>query len=245
MNCTRQPPAKIIFFGCAIAALTILSFSAHAAARVRQTIGPTYEILEPSIYADFQALLEQKKASGELAKIEKEGRARAEDSMRNPSAVEGIRIAREARSWTYDPSVVATNDVRDHNGSIIVAKGTSVSPLDQMSWKPMVFFDQRDPSQVAMAQRLLKEWGGRGKPVLVGGSWVDLTKNWKQQIYFDQQGTLVKRFGIRAVPATVVQHERVLKVSELPVSEVSFPPVTSVNSTPAGRSAQSPSGARR
>ena len=232
MNCTRQPSAKTISFGCAIAALTILSFSAHAATRVRQTIGPTYEILEPSIYADFQALLEQKKASGELAKIEKEGRARAEDSMRNPSPVEGMRIARESRSWTYDPSVVATSDVRDHNGNIIVAKGTSVSPLDQMSWKPMIFFDQRDPAQVAMAQRLLKEWGGRGKPVLVGGSWVDLTKNWKQQIYFDQQGTLVKRFGIRAVPATVVQQGRVLQVSELPASGAS-------------RSAQSPSGARR
>lgn len=219
MNSTRQPSAKTISVWCAIAALTILSFSAHAATRVRQTIGPTYEILEPSIYADFQALLEQKKASGELAKIEKEGRARAEDSMRNPSPVEGMRIARESRSWTYDPSVVATSDVRDHNGNIIVAKGTSVSPLDQMSWKPMVFFDQRDPAQVAMAQRLLKEWGGRGKPVLVGGSWVDLTKNWKQQIYFDQQGTLVKRFGIRAVPATVVQQGRVLQVSELPAAQ--------------------------
>jgi conjugal transfer pilus assembly protein TraW len=201
----------------ALAAGFVLPLStANAAAKVRETLGPTYEILEPSIYADFQALLEQKKASGELAKIEKDGRARAEESMRNPNPVEGMRIARDKRTWTYDPSVVATSDVRDHNGNIVVAKGTSVSPLDQMSWKPMIFFDQRDPAQVSMAQKLLKEWGGRGKPVLVGGSWVDLTKSWKQQIYFDQQGALVKRFGIRAVPATVVQQGRVLQVSELP-----------------------------
>lgn len=192
--------------------------TANAGAKVRETLGPTYEILEPSIYADFQALLEQKKASGELAKIEKEGRVRAEESMRNPTPVDGMRIARDKRTWTYDPSVVATSDVRDHNGIIVVAKGTSISPLDQMSWKPMIFFDQRDPAQVSMAKKQLKEWSGRGKAVLVGGSWVDLTKSWKQQIYFDQQGALVKRFGIRAVPATVVQQGRVLQVSELPTS---------------------------
>lgn len=199
-------------------ALTTACLGALGAPKVRQTVGPTYEILEPSIYADFQALLEQKKATGELAKIEKEGRARAEESMRNPSPVPDMRIARERRTWTYDPSVVATNDVRDQNGAVIVPRGTSVSPLDQVSWKPMVFFDQRDPAQVAMAQRLLKEWGGRGKPVLVGGSWIELSKVWKQQIYFDQQGTLVKRFGIAAVPATVVQQGRVLQINEIPTS---------------------------
>ena len=69
---------------------------------------------------------------------------------------------------------------------------------------------------MSYAQRLLKEWAGKGKPVLVGGSWVDLNKAWGQQVYFDQKGTLVNRFGIRAVPATVVQQGRVLLVSEIP-----------------------------
>lgn len=80
----------------------------------------------------------------------------------------------------------------------------------------MIFFDQRDPSQVSMAARLLREWGGRGKPVLVGGNWIELTKSWKQQVFFDQHGTLIKRFGINAVPATVVQQGRVLLINEIP-----------------------------
>lgn len=190
--------------------------AAPAVAKSRQTVGPTYEILEPSLYEEFQAALEKKRASGELAKIEKEGRDRAENSIRNPTPVPGMRIARERRSWTYDPSVVATSDVRDNNGNLIVAKGTYVSPLDQVAWRPMIFFDQRDPAQVTFAQRLLKEWGGRGKPVLVGGSWIDLNKAWGRQVYFDQKATLVTRFGIQAVPATVVQQGRVLLVSEIP-----------------------------
>lgn len=243
MHLTYRTPIKTVLF---VSALTIavgfLAPSEAAEARVRETIGPTYEILEPSIYLEFQALLEQKKANGELAKIEKEGRGRAEESMRNPKPVEGMRIAREVRTWVYDPGVMATSDVRDQSGNIIVAKGTSVSPLDQMSWRPMVFFDQRDAAQVAMAQRLLKEWGGRGKAVLVGGNWIDLTKAWKQQIYFDQQGLLVKRFGIRAVPATVVQQGRVLQVSEFPAVGAITP---LVGAAAAGRTAQPTSGVQR
>jgi conjugal transfer pilus assembly protein TraW len=195
-----------------------LSFAAAAVSanpKVTHNLGPTYEILEPSIYVEFQALLEQKKASGELAKIEREGRKRAEESIRNPAPVE-VRIARNKRSWTYDPSIVATNDVWDPSGNLIVRKGTTVNPLDQVSWKPMVFFDQRDPAQVRFAQRMLKEWGARGKPVLVGGSWIDLNKAWGRQVFFDQKGTLINRFAIQAVPAIVVQQGRVLLVSEIP-----------------------------
>lgn len=241
MHPLHRKPSRAFLSGTALAVVMIMltPSDAAAAARVRETIGPTYEILEPSIYLEFQALLEQKKASGELAKIEKEGRTRAEESMRNPKPVEGMRIAREVRSWVYDPGVMATSDVRDQNGNIIVAKGTSVSPLDQMAWRPMVFFDQRDAAQVAMAQRLLKEWGGRGKAVLVGGNWIDLTKAWKQQIYFDQQGLLVKRFGIRAVPAAVVQQGRVLQISEFP-ADGAIP-----SSVGAARNAQTTPGVRR
>ena len=203
-----------------IFSLSLAGAAVCAAPKVTHNLGPTYEILEPSIYTEFQALLEQKRASGELAKIEREGRERAENSIRNPTPVESVRVAREKRSWTYDPSMVATNDVRDSNGNLIVRKGTTVSPLDQVSWKPMVFFDQRDPAQVRFAHRMLKEWGARGKPVLVGGSWIDLNKAWGRQVFFDQKGTLVSRFAIQAVPATVVQQGRVLLVSEIPTAGV-------------------------
>lgn len=190
--------------------------AAPPTAKTRQTIGPVYEIAEPSIYEQLEKLLQEKRDSGELAKIEKEGRERSERSIRSPTPVEGLKLARLKRSWTYDPSVVATTDIRDNDGRVIVARGTAVSPLDQVSWKPMVFFDQRDEAQVRYAQQRMQEWGGRGKAVLVAGNWIDLTKQWKQQVYFDQKGTLIERFGITAVPATVVQQGKVLLVTEVP-----------------------------
>ena len=192
------------------------ALAAAPMAKKRSTVGPVYDILEPSIYEQLQALLEQKRASGELAKSEKEGRERAEQSMRMPTPVEGLKIARVKRSWTYDPSILATQDIHDNEGNLIVARGPAVSPLEQVGWRPMVFFDQRDESQVRMAKKFMAEWGGRGKAVLVAGSWMDLSKVWKQQIFFDQKGTLVQRFNIQAVPATVTQQGRLLLISEVP-----------------------------
>lgn len=203
----------------AFALLAVATVVAAAPPKTTMTLGPVYEIVEPSIYEQLQALLKEKQESGELAKIEKEGRERAERTMRNPAPVDGIRIARTKKVWTYDPSIVATADVFDNDGNVIVRRGTAVSPLEQMSWKPMVFIDQRDESQVRMARKLLDQWGGKGKAVLVAGNWLDLSRAWGHKVYFDQKGTLVQRFGINAVPATVVQQGKVLLISEIPVEE--------------------------
>jgi conjugal transfer pilus assembly protein TraW len=185
-------------------------------ALLSETLGTTYEIKEPSLFEQFQKWLEAKRASGELARIEKEAIERSKNSINSPAPVAGIQIARDVRQWNYDPSIVATQDVRDHDGRLIVAKGTKVSPLDQLSWKPMVFIDARDGDQVNFAKRQMAAWHGRGKTVLVAGNWQQLAKTWGEHVYYDQAGTLVKRFGIAATPATVVQAGRVLQISEIP-----------------------------
>jgi conjugal transfer pilus assembly protein TraW len=217
----RTQPKTLPLIAILLSALSIggVAVAAQPSAKTKVTVGPVYDIAEPSIYEQLQELLKQKKESGELAQIEREGRERAERTMRNPAPVEGLRIARTKKSWTYDPSVVATADVRDNDGNLIVARGTAVSPLDQVSWKPMVFFDQRDESQVRMAKKLMAQWNGRGKAVLVAGNWIDISRAWGHQVYFDQKGTLIQKFGINAVPATVTQQGKVLLITELPVTD--------------------------
>ena len=56
------------------------------------------------------------------------------------------------------------------------------------------------------------------KPILVGGSYLDLMKRWNKQVFYDQDGTLVRKFGITAVPAIVSQEGRRLRIDEVPVS---------------------------
>jgi len=55
------------------------------------------------------------------------------------------------------------------------------------------------------------------KLILVKGAPLDLMRARQRRFYFDQGGTLVKRFGIRAVPAIVEQQGRILLVREVPL----------------------------
>jgi conjugal transfer pilus assembly protein TraW len=62
--------------------------------------------------------------------------------------------------------------------------------------------------------------GARVKPVLIAGSWLDLTKQFKKQVYFDQHGVLSARFGISVVPAVIQQRGKQLELSVIPAKEL-------------------------
>ena len=59
---------------------------------------------------------------------------------------------------------------------------------------------------------------GRVKPILVGGSYLDLMQSWRLPVYYDQQGLLTRRLGITQVPALVSQDGLRLRIDELAVS---------------------------
>jgi conjugal transfer pilus assembly protein TraW len=47
-----------------------------------------------------------------------------------------------------------------------------------------------------------------------------MTRAWKTQVFFDQQGTLARRFGLRAVPTVVRQRGAMLLLEEIPAKEL-------------------------
>ena len=82
----------------------------------------------------------------------------------------------------------------------------------------MIFFDARDADQVKKAEQLIQQAKGRAKPILVGGSYMDLQKKWGRQVYYDQQGLLTRRLGITQVPALVSQDGKRLRIDEMEVT---------------------------
>jgi len=68
---------------------------------------------------------------------------------------------------------------------------------------------------VAKARVLIARYGGRVKPILVGGSYVGLMKSWGTPVFYDQEGTLVRKLGISAVPAIVSQEGLRLRIDEV------------------------------
>jgi conjugal transfer pilus assembly protein TraW len=180
------------------------------------TIGPTYEIAEPHLLAFIEQRLREKERSGELQRLAEAAQARGIDAVRQPPSVEGLRTTERPRTFYVDPSFTLDRNITDPQGRLMFAAGTRKNPLEVVSLsRHLLFFDARDPRQVKHARELNGRYAGRIKPILTGGSYLDLMKAWRTPVYYDQAGTLTRRFGIRQVPALVSQDGLRLRIDEL------------------------------
>ena len=180
------------------------------------TVGETYAIAEPHLLSYIEQTLREKEKSGELANLEEQAKSRVVESIRNPKPLAGIRPTQPARTFYFDPSIKVEQNITDDKGNIIVPAGTTKNPLEVVSLsKHLLFFDGRDPQQVRDARALIDHYGGKVKPILIAGSYLDLMKAWQLSVYFDQQGVLTRKFGITQVPALVSQEGLRLRIDEL------------------------------
>ena len=192
------------------------AYGTHLAA-----IGPVYPIGEENAVNMILRKLKEKEQSGELQKIQQQMVKRAVKSITHMKPVSGI-VTTTTRSQRFiDPTVVYTNPIKTPDGRIVIAAGARITPLEHMTLsKQFIFFDGRDPEQCEAVHRLVQKNHLKIKPILIAGSWLNLTRSWKTQVYYDQQGTLTKRFGIRAVPTVISQHQNKLLLDEIPAKEL-------------------------
>ena len=182
-------------------------------------IGPTYEISEPHLLQMIEQRLRAKERSGELGRLEAEARKRGIATVKNPPPVTGLRPTDTVRTFYFDPSFTLDRNLLGPQGELLFAAGTRKNPLEVVSLsRHLLFFDARDPRQVGRARQLIALYQGRVKPILVGGSYLDLMQSWHVPVYYDQQGLLIRRLGITQVPALVSQEGLRLRIDELAVS---------------------------
>ncbi|WP_374247438.1 type-F conjugative transfer system protein TraW [Zoogloea sp.] len=206
-----------------IVAPLVLGLMLAAAGGVRAmdlgVIGPTYEISEPHLLQMIDQRLRAKERSGELGRLEAEARERGIATVKNPPPVTGLRATDTVRTFYFDPSFALDRNILGPQGELLFAAGTRKNPLEVVSLsRHLLFFDARDPRQVGRARQLIAIYQGRVKPILVGGSYLDLMQSWHVPVYYDQQGLLTRRLGITQVPALVSQEGLRLRIDELAVS---------------------------
>jgi conjugal transfer pilus assembly protein TraW len=207
----RRHPGRMALV--AVAMLLSLAVRAHDLG----VIGPVYPIAEPSLLEVILARLRDAEASGVLARLQRDAQARAKNQIEQPAAIVKLTKTTKARSFLYDPSIVVPYAILDADGKLLVPPGTTVNPLDTVSLsQALLFIDARDTAQVKRASGILDERGGKLKVILTGGSYLDLMRRWKRPVFFDQQGTLTDKLGIRHVPALVTQDGKRLKIEEIP-----------------------------
>ena len=204
-----------------VALLIVVALPAAHAASLG-TIGPIYPIGEESALDMIMKKLRQKERSGELKRLQEEAVRRSMGSIKNMKPVDGIVTVHVRAQRFIDPTVTYAKPVTTDDGRIVIPVGTKINPLEMTGLtKTLVFFDARDPEQREAVVRLVAKSGQlKVKPILVAGSWLDLTKAWKTQVFYDQNGTLSKRFGITAVPAVIRQQGKMLVLDEIPAKEL-------------------------
>ncbi len=199
--------------------MSILSSSVYA--RTLGIYGHTFTISEPDFLEHVKTKLVAMQADGTLKEHQEILVKRVRAKVARPDPVRGVIRATEPRTFTYDPSITLPQDLKGHQGRVFYKAGTRINPLDYFPLssggisKELVFFDGDDEEQKEWVHKQLQDKSKFLKPILVNGAPLELSKEWQTQVYFDQQGVLIRKFGIKQVPATVKQSNKLLVIKEM------------------------------
>lgn len=205
-------------FSRTLAALALLLPIAATAGIVGRA-GKVYPLVEEDFVTYMQRRSQEALANGEIDRKRAEIETRARKAFFDPDPVAGIAPASEERVYHVDPGIVVEEDIRDHQGKLVVAAGTYVNPLDRVRLeRTLLFFDASDARQRRIAQQIIAKRGKlRVTAILIAGAPAPLEREWDMPIYFDQGGVLSKRLHLTQTPAVVTQDERRLRVHVLAV----------------------------
>lgn len=231
-NKRRSAVKKYLLLVGVVAAIGFAVFFSnlsHASIQ-EKPIGNVYEIKEPSIMQVIMSRLHHMQDTGEMQKMQDEFKGRVLHTIENPAGV-NLPRAKVDRTRYYDPSITVSKDIFLPDGNLLHSAGTKLNPLTLRGMtKRLLFIDQRDAEQVAWAYQQYKNSMWRDRVILVGGSYVELIKEWKKPVFFDQVGagssavdapelakreTMVKRFGIQSLPAVIYQEGLYLRIDEV------------------------------
>jgi len=196
-------------------ALLTLSSTAFATVYDLGVVGQTYEIAEPDMLEGFYSKLREAEANGKMAEVEEQMKARFIAHANRPKGV-ALPRTQTHRVHYFDPTIVLSQDIVDHEGNVLWPSGTTVNPLDYVSMtQQWLFFDADDPEQAAWAHDYLKRYPNQVRPILTQGAVLELTEAWQIRLYFDQHGKYVEKFGIRTVPSLISQEGKKLRIDEI------------------------------
>lgn len=181
----------------------------------RVRLGPVYRIAEPDMLEELQSKLKAMQANGTLKRLQDEAVANAMKSIARPHG-SALPRAVFARAWIHDPTYVVPSDIADHQGRTFAFAGDRVNPLERgvALRNPLLFLDADDAVQVRALPGLVDRLG-TPKVILVAGDWRATSEQIQRPVFFDQRGSLVKTFGISALPAVVEQSGNHLTVKEI------------------------------
>lgn len=205
---------KALLETAAFAAILTLGMSTPIRARDHGTVGQTFPIAEADLLTTIETRLRTLEANGGIERMNKVFAERSEARIRRPRPVAGGCDASDAREWLYDPTITIDKDIRDPKGNLVAKAGHTVNPLDFVTMRQaLVFVDGDSPEQMDWATKRYTD--ANAKIIMVNGSPIDAMTKRQRRFYFDQEGRLTGKLGVRHTPAVAEQDGRVVKLSEI------------------------------
>lgn len=180
----------------------------------------TYEIAETDFIVEMQR---------RMLAIDWDARRRAalDGYWRKPRPFVDLPDAREAKAYLVDPSVRVTEDLQDASGAVLIRAGEKLNPLEWTTLtKTVIVFRGTDERHLARAAAIAKDARAQGRGVILLTTRIDTARGWKHLNELEQAlagsvyvlpKSLVERFHLAHVPATVVAEGSRLMVREIPV----------------------------
>ena len=189
-------------------------------------LGNTFKIEEEA----FTQMMKRKLAEIDMEAEREKMQKIAIDRVENPVPVIGITGAGENRTFYFDPTYTLDEDAVLPCGKVLHKAGTTVNPLEHMDLNRRLFFiDSREATQVEWLQEQLNNPLPEQKEpvedriILVGGSVFKLKEvlgqKHEDKVYFDQNGELTTRFGIKHSPAIAAQEELKIRIDEINLAQ--------------------------
>ena len=168
------------------------------AATEPSALGPVYPVIEP----DLLALIKQHAA---------------EESANTASRLN--KQKEQLKRWAKEPIGQTLPEAVDIKRYRFESSAEAKSFLGEDYQREWLFIDASRPQHLNLARTFYKEKNNVRRVILVSGS-VERTQNaFKQRVWFDQAGTLVKRLQIKALPTFVKMDASGITVTQAPVSD--------------------------
>ena len=159
-------------------------------------LGPVYPVIEPDILAILQKHVAENQ--NETQKRVKVAQDRFKALLQNPKGVHLSRATELTVKTEAVPSPVASH----------------IDPTYRRDW---LFIDGDDQTDVDLARQFINHYRlPNGRVIAVSGSIDTLQKALQTRVWFDQQGQLIKRLQIEALPAWVTLTNQTIEVKTAP-----------------------------
>ncbi|MDF1684495.1 MAG: type-F conjugative transfer system protein TraW [Legionellaceae bacterium] len=196
-----------------VLAISLLGLSFTAQASSLGVIGETFPVAERSFLSLIESRLKQFEEEGTLGEIEARWVSQVNEHAHRPTSL-NLPRATQARTHRYYPSTTLGQDIRDHQGRVLMRAGTQVNALSHMpQYQPhWIFLNADDKDQIQWAQHTLRK---NTKVILTAGDIGDAERALNTEIFFDQGGRITQKLHVTHVPAEVTREGATLRIDEI------------------------------